>query len=582
MYPLAGKYDNRNGKLISRSPFFISLVFVCLFLWSACAPRQAAPPCSNPNARAAEVCIYSSDTKQDWLNALVTAFNAAKHTTQSGKPIQVYAFHVNSGTSQQDILSGKIRPTVWSPGDQSWVDGLNLAWRQQHGQAIVPDACQATVYAPVGFAMWRPMAEALGWPDDPISWDTLVALSADPEGWGRYGHPEWGAFKFGHTHPDHSNSGLLLLTALAYSTFDRTQGLTPEMVESQPFVDALRSVELNTYHYGLRSKDLLGLMLRRGPDYLHATNTSEADTLKLNREQADALRFPLAFIFPSEGTFWTEQPYCLLAAEWVSADQAEAARLFEAYLHEPAQQSLAVSYNLRPVDTSLPLGEPFTLANGTDPGITPETVPALASPSGAVSEAVKRVFHQTKKQATVLLVLDTSGSMRGAKIANARQALANFIGRLAPADEVSVILFNDSVRELQASAPAGEIGDSLRQSVLQQRAGGDTALHDAVCAAVQRVAAMQGQDGVDSERRLYGVVLLTDGLDTQSWNSREAMFGCLPTGEEVEGIKVFTIAYGSDADEQLLAEIAARTNGKAFTADPANIEQVYLAISAEQ
>jgi Ca-activated chloride channel family protein len=86
------------------------------------------------------------------------------------------------------------------------------------------------------------MAEALGWPDEPISWDTLVALSADPEGWGRYGHPEWGAFKFGHTHPDHSNSGLLLLTALAYSTFDRTEGLTPEMVESRPFVDALRSV----------------------------------------------------------------------------------------------------------------------------------------------------------------------------------------------------------------------------------------------------------------------------------------------------------------------------------------------------
>ena len=65
--------------------------------------------------------------------------------------------------------------------------------------------------------MFRPMAEALGWPDKPIGWDTIVDLAADPQGWAKYGHPEWGAFKFGHTHPGKSNSGLLILTDLAYS-----------------------------------------------------------------------------------------------------------------------------------------------------------------------------------------------------------------------------------------------------------------------------------------------------------------------------------------------------------------------------
>jgi Ca-activated chloride channel homolog len=554
---------------------------ICLVLLAACWPVAEAPPCTSGNARVVEVCIYSSDTKQDWLDAVVSTFNTAEHKNAAGQPILAYAFHVNSGTSQQDILSGKIRPTVWSPGDQSWVDGANLVWQESHGQPLIPEACQATVYAPVGFAMWRPMAEALGWPE-PISWDTLVALSADPEGWGRYGHPEWGAFKFGHTHPDHSNSGLLLLTALAYSTFDRTDGLTPEMVESQPFVDALHSVEVNTFHYGLRSKDLLGLMVRRGPEYLHATNTSEADTLKTNREQADALRFPLAFIFPAEGTFWTEQPYCVLESDWVSPEQRAAARVFEAYLHEPAQQSLAEGYNLRRVDTSLPLGGPFTLENGTDPRVTPQTVPALVSPSGAVAEAVKRVFHATKKSATVVLVLDTSSSMEGDKIKNAREATANFISSLGPEDEVSVLVFSDAVTELQFVGPADEIAGPLSQAVLQQGALGGTALRDAVCAAVQRAHQLQAEDAVATERRLYGVVVLSDGLDTSSRVSEEDMFHCLPSGEEVEGIKVFTIAYGSDADTELLEEIAQRTNGKAFTADPASIEQIYLAISAEQ
>ena len=47
-------------------------------------------------------------------------------------------------------------------------------------------------------------------------------------------------------------------------------------------------------------------------------------------------------------------------------------------------------------------------------------------------------------------------------------------------------------------------------------------------------------------------------------------------------MKVFTIAYGDDADADLMLRIANRTNGKTFTGDPASIESIYNAISAEQ
>ena len=77
-------------------------------------------------------------------------------------------------------------------------------------------------------------------------------------------------------------------------------------------------------------------------------------------------------------------------------------------------------------------------------------------------------------------------------------------------------------------------------------------------------------------------MVLTDGLDNGSRITQSAMFTCLPTGEDVEGVKVFTIAYGGDADKALLQRIAERTNGKTFTGDPKTIEQVYLAISTEQ
>ena len=55
---------------------------------------------------------------------------------------------------------------------------------------------------PLVFAMPKPMAEALGWPGKAIGWAELAELAADPKGWAKYGHPEWGAFKLGKTNPN--------------------------------------------------------------------------------------------------------------------------------------------------------------------------------------------------------------------------------------------------------------------------------------------------------------------------------------------------------------------------------------------
>ena len=85
------------------------------------------------------------------------------------------------------------------------------------------------------------------------------------------------------------------------------------------------------------------------------------------------------------------------------------------------------------------------------------------------------------------------------------------------------------------------------------------------------------------ENRLYGIVLLSDGKNTDYDISQGHMFDqCLPQRESADVVKVFTIAYGDNADEALLERIAERTNGRAFVADPDNIDEVYEAISYEQ
>lgn len=118
-------------------------------------------------------------------------------------------------------------------------------------QTLASEACLPTVYAPLGFAMWQPMAEALGWPNKPIGWDTIVALAADPEGWGSYGRPEWGQFRFGHTHPAYANSGLLSMTSFVYGIAG--QDLTPADIYSDEVQNALRDLEQHTSKYGRQS-----------------------------------------------------------------------------------------------------------------------------------------------------------------------------------------------------------------------------------------------------------------------------------------------------------------------------------------
>ena len=527
--------------------------------------------------------ISSANTKEDWMNAVVAQFNQEQHKLPSGEVINVSVTHVTSGGSQKAILDGKSTPVVWSPGDQSWVDGANQVWRDRNSKLLVSESCPPSVLAPIGFAMWRPMAESLGWPDKPISWDDIVKLSADPQGWKSYGHPEWGQFKFGHTHPDFANTGLLSLATLAYSTVGQTSGITAEQVYSEQVVAAFRGVEQNTYHYGMQSRPLMQLLAQRGPDYLHAVTTSEADVLKTNKDFADILRYQLVFIFPSKGTYWTEQPYCILDGEWVSAPQKEAAKIFRDYLLARPQQELAINYYLRPVDESIALHAPISLDSGTDPRVTRATVPALQSPSADVAAAVKDVFHQTKKKASIIMLLDTSGSMEGEKIRNAVASSVNFVKRLDPNDEIFVLGFGGSAGVVDlGGGVAGDVSETLAKSLNGLYASGKTPLYDSVCAAMEKITQTQSDHKDKNEKRLYGIVLLSDGVDTSSTNSQNQMFNCLPTGEIVDGTKVFTIAYGTDADTDLMLRIANRTNGKTFTGDPASIEAIYNAISAEQ
>ena len=190
---------------------------------------------------------------------------------------------------------------------------------------------------------------------------------------------------------------------------------------------------------------------------------------------------------------------------------------------------------------------------------------------------------QASSKKDIILVLDTSDSMSGDKIRLAKEALLSFLGQLDRDDEVMVYLFSQNIDILQPLATVGSVVEPLSNDVESIQSLGGTALYDAVCQAKEMAERAKAEDEGAGEKRLYGIVLLSDGEDTMSNISEDEMFArCLPSSESADVVKIFTIAYGGDANEELLERIAERTNGRAFVADPDNIDEVYLAISAEQ
>ncbi len=432
--------------------------------------------------------VASSVTKQRWFVAAAARFDAAGIRTSAGKQVTIDIQPVLSGDSMEQILAGQLKPVVWSPGEASWVSRMSQLWAGNHAQTLITQACKPTVYTPSGVAIWRPMAEALGWPNKKIGWKTVIDLAADPQGWGRYGHPEWGKLKLGYTHPQYSSAGLLFLTSVTYALNGKTNGLTPEQVYAPNVEQAFTGIADHTTKYGMVTTSLLDMMARHGPDFLHVIAAFEEGVVRFNLERGKDLRWPLVFLFPTEGTFWSDHPYCILdGAGWVSAEQAEAARLLQDFLLRPEQQHLASEYLLRPLDKGQQAVGLLSTENGTDPSARPETIPAYEVPDGGTAAAIIDQFQSTKRKSTIMLVLDISGSMSGEPIKAATEATVAFLRRLDPRDEIGLIVFNDKVTPVVDIQPAGAISEELVRRVSSLVSSGGTNLNAAVCRVVPKV-----------------------------------------------------------------------------------------------
>ncbi len=530
------------------------------------APKPKAAPI--PADCLAVTVAYGSE-KKAWLEEQAKLFKQAAPKLPSGRCINVDLLAMGSGEVTLGILGGTLKPTVYSPASSAYLTLLNSAWIQKSGRAepIAPTG-SALVLSPIVIAMWKPMAEALGWPDKNLSWKDLIKVAQNDKGWAAFGHPEWGQFKFGHTQPEYSNSGLLAVLAVAYAGKGDVRGLTVADLDSPAVLKAIAEVEKPIVHYGKSTGFFADKMIARGPAYLSAAVLYESSIVD-SYSRAPAL--PLVAIYPKEGTFWSDHPYSVLDAPWNTPDSKEAANAFLTFLKANAAQKRAMELGFRPSDPAIPLGAPLDAAHGVDPK-QPQTL--LEVPDATTLEKLIEVWAKHKKPTDVILVFDKSGSMDGRPMKEAKIGGLAFINQLKDADELTVLVFDSAV-----AAPAGPFKLSTQREAARTLVGslfanGGTALYDATLQGYQLSVERAKKD----PNKIHAVVVMTDGQDTDSKLKLDALRTALIAEERK--VRVFSIAYGDKADLKILEGIAESGQGTAAKGTEATIVQVFQDIGA--
>ncbi len=512
----------------------------------------------------------------------------------------------SSGKIAQGIINAIIapnnvnvaQPTIYSPSVSHWLALVNFqTGRQMFDLADSP----STALAPVVMAIWESRLKAIQDKSgsEGVGWEELLAVLNSPNGWADYNiSGDRTTVYYGHTDPFISSTALSTLIAEFYASARANSGdpdlrrLTLEQVNDPAVQQGVRDIEELIRHYSSRTTEFKEY-IAQGPDYLDFVALEENDLIFINQGKT-SYQPPekLVALYPKEGTFWHEHPFAIPKADWVTDEQRAAAKVFTEFIRSEAVQQKVMESGFRPVNPGVTVGYPIAPELGVDPN-QPATI--LEVPDPEVVAAVQSSWQFVKKQADVLLVIDTSCSMEGSKIDQAKTAALAFLDNMPTQNRVGLVTFDSQPRvydfsanaliyldastmdsvEALVSAEGGQ--NKIRDQINSLDAGGDTSLYDAILQSIKLLE----KSREDSDDRIQSIVVLSDGQDTSSLTALQTVVDQIARGREDRNpVIVVPVAYGGDADINALNGIARASATRVQSGDPDNIQKVLEIISS--
>jgi Ca-activated chloride channel homolog len=503
------------------------------------------------------------------------------------------------------------RPDVWVPASSAWALQVQLKRQATKQSDLIPYERPKVATTPMVFAMPKPMAQALGWPRQPLGWNDLLGAVRSSEGWKAFDQPQWGPFRLGKLDPNLSTPGLEALIGAVFAATGQGSDLSVETLQEQ--ADQLRTVILGIERAPGQDADTPATLLAnlqqadqadQALGFVSVVPLDEKSVLDYNQGNLGGLedggqrpkpKVPLVAVYPKEGTLEADHPWIVLRAPWVDAAKRRAAAGFLDYLRSPTVQTRFQQAGFR--SPSGRAGPPVTEANGL---LADQPTRVLAPPAAKVVAAALESWNAARKRSNVLAVFDVSGSMKEevpgsgglTKIELVRQAAGRGLALFAPETNLGTWLFSTNMsggKDWIESVPIGPTNAKLpngqsRREVLgaalanMQPTNGDTGLYDTTLAAFRAVKRSFAPG------RINIVVLLTDGIndDPGGGIDQRTLLAKLKAEQGDRPVQIVTIAFGANADIATLNKISQATGGRAFAArDPRDIERVFTDVISQ-
>jgi serine/threonine-protein kinase len=285
--------------------------------------------------------------KRRWLEAALKDFEQ----TEAGRRTKINLIGLGSVEGANAVLNGPGHTPihVWSPASSAYRSVFERDWYVRHGKS--PILCAGDLaLTPMVFVLWKHRHDEFVKKYGRVSFRTIGQAMQEPGGWGTIASkPEWGLFKFGHTDPAQSNSGLLTLVLMAYDYAGKQRSLTTADVTSPEFLHWLATFERGVSRHGgtltHSTGTLMEEMVKRGPsqyDCLIVYESLVIDYMKAARQRWGELG-ELAVVYPVSN-IWNEHPYYVLDVPWSGPPERRAAAEFLGFLMSDRIQRRALDH----------------------------------------------------------------------------------------------------------------------------------------------------------------------------------------------------------------------------------------------
>ena len=171
------------------------------------------------------------------------------------------------------------------------------------------------------------------------------------------------------------------------------------------------------------------------------------------------------------------------------------------------------------------------------------------------AEQILETFQEATTPVSMVLVLDSSGSMKRAS-EQVVAAAAAFVETLRPEDSLGMLTFADKVDVAHAITTNRK---NTLETLAEYRAEGGTALYDALCDALLMLKDVKGR---------RAVVVLTDGRDEDNPGtgpgSVRAWESVLRLMQDQQDVTMFPVGLGTKIDPERLNMLATFSGGQAY------------------